>query len=95
MNKREFQQKYAVEAGALLHNPHFQIALDVAREDCPYLEEKAIDPTSIIRNEGKIQGWNACLKFLKTIAKSEIEPSAPKPTPLYGDPDKRKTDQNQ
>jgi hypothetical protein len=95
MTKKEYQQRFAKEAAALVSNPHYHITLDVAREECPYVGPGGIDATSIIRNEGRIVGWMECLRFLKSISKSEPEPSAPKPAPLYPDPDKRKSDQNQ
>jgi len=94
MTKKEFQQKFGDKAAELLANPTYHIALDVAREDCPHLDDKSIDATSIIRNEGKIQGWNGCLKFLKSLAKSEPEPPKPVEAPRYQDPDSRKSDQN-
>lgn len=95
MTKRDFQSRFAVEAAKLVSDPTFHIALDVAREDCPYANGgNATEATSIIRNEGRMTGWNECLRFLKTIAKSEPEPPPVKQTALYEDPDKRKSDQN-
>jgi len=96
MTKREFQQRFGAEAVALVQNATFIIALDVAREDCPYLPSKSgADATSIIRHDGLVEGWNECLKFLKTLARSE--PEAPPVTqgPLYPDPEKIKSDKNQ
>ncbi len=95
MTKKEFQQKFGDKAVELLANPTFHIVLDVAREDCPFLPSKAgSDATSIIRHDGQVEGWMECLKFLKTIAKSEPEPTAPEVTPLYKDPSPRRPEQN-
>jgi hypothetical protein len=95
MTKRDFQSRFGVEAAALVQNATYLIALDVAREDCPYSSGgNAMEATSIIRNEGRMTGWNECLKFLKTIARSEPELPKVVETPLYADPDKRKSEQN-
>lgn len=95
MTKREFQQKFSNEALQLTSNPAFHIALDVAREDCPYSNGgHATEATSIIRNEGRMTGWMECLRFLKSIMKSEPEAPPVKTGPLYEDPDKRKAEQN-
>lgn len=95
MTKREFQQKFGVEATQLVSTQAFHIALDVAREDCPYSNGGNVgDATSIIRNEGRMTGWNECLRFLKTISKSEPEAPTPKPVLPYADPDPRKSERN-
>jgi len=95
MTKRDFQQQFGAEAGQLVTNAVFRIALDVAREDCPYASGGNVaEPTSIIRNEGRMTGWMECLKFLKTIAKSEPEVAPPVAIPLYADPDPRKAERN-
>lgn len=95
MTKREFQQKFGAEAATLMQNPTFHITLDVAREECPYANGGgAMEATSIIRNEGRITGWNECLKYLKTIARSEPEPPPVVHVGLYEDPTKTKSDRN-
>lgn len=94
MNRREYQSKYSDKHAELMANPAFHILSDVAREDCPFLEDKSPDPTSIVRNEGKIQGWNACLKFLKSAGHVEPEKEKPVTLPRYADPDKIKSEQN-
>lgn len=95
MTKREFQKQFGDKAAELMQNATFHIALDVAREDCPYVNGAGVsDATAIIRNEGRMTGWNEALRFLKTIAKSEPEAPAVVPTSLYEDPNKRKSDQN-
>lgn len=95
MNKREFQKQFGDKATELLSNPTFHIALDVAREDCPYVSGAGVaDATAIIRNEGRMTGWNECLKFLKTIGKSDPEPAPVVETRRYSDPDPRKAEQN-
>ena len=95
MDKKEFQQKFGAEAVLLMQNTTFHIALDVARESCPYTNGGgALEATSIIRNEGRMTGWMECLRFLKTIAKSEPEAPAVVPTSLYEDPNKIKSDRN-
>lgn len=94
MNRKELQAKASDKVAELLANNTFHDVIETAREECPFLEDKAPDPTSIIRNEGKIQGWNACLRFLKTIGKVETPPEKPAPVLRYADPDKAKSDQN-
>lgn len=95
MTKREFQKQFGDKAAELITNTTFHIALDVAREDCPYVAGGgALEATSIIRNEGRMTGWMECLRFLKTIAKSEPEAPAVVPTSLYEDPNKLKSDRN-
>lgn len=94
MTKREFHQKYGAAVVELLANPTLQIAIGFLQEECPFLEDRSVDATSIIRNEGKIQGWSACLKALRGLYKSEPEPPPVVHTPLYKDPDPRKSDQN-
>lgn len=76
-----------------LATPAFRAVLECAREDCEFLNMKATDPTSIVRNEGAIQGWMACLKFLKDIHKAPAEKKAPLETPRYSDPDPLKANQ--
>lgn len=94
MTKREFHQKYGAAVVELLANPTLQIAIGFLQEECPFLEDRSVDATSIIRNEGKIQGWSACLKALRGLYKSEPEAPTPKPVLPYADPDPRKAEQN-
>lgn len=94
MTKKEFHKKYGAAVVELLSNPTMQIALGHLQEECPFFEDKSIDPTSIIRNEGKIQGWNACLRTFRNLYKSEPDAVKVPDGPLYADPDKRKSDQN-
>lgn len=95
MTKKEFQKQFGDKAAELMTNPAFLIALDVAREDCPYANGgSALEATSIIRNEGRVTGWMECLRFLKTIAKSEPDAPPVVQTPLYADPDARKNVQS-
>lgn len=95
MTKKEFQRQFGDKSAELLSNPTFHIALDVAREDCPYASgNTAFEATAIIRNEGRVTGWMECLKFLKTISRSEPEAPPVIEGPLYPDPDLRKTDTN-
>lgn len=96
MTKREFQKQFGDKAAELMSNPTFHIALDVAREDCKYIPSRAgIDATSIIRHDGLVEGWMECLNFLKSLHKSEPETPPAVHTPLYADPDRRKSDKNQ
>jgi hypothetical protein len=94
MTKREFLAKYGKDVVELLGNNTLQIALSFLRENCPFLDDKSTDPTSIIRNEGKIQGWNKCLTELKNLWEVPAEAPPVVPGPLYQDPDRRKSDQN-
>jgi hypothetical protein len=43
----------------------FKTLLSFHRAKCPYLRVQMADPTSIVRNEGMIQGWMACLEALE------------------------------
>lgn len=94
MTRKELQSQHGDKVTDLLALPIFHTVLDVAREDCPFLEDKSPDPTSIVRNEGKIQGWNACLRFMKTIGRVEQAPEKPVTLPRYQDPEKIKSEQN-
>lgn len=94
MTKKELNARSGDKVAELLSNPTFHALLETAREECPFLEDKSPDPTGIIRNEGKIQGWNACLRYLKTIGKVEAAPEKPAPKPLYPDPEKIQSDKN-
>lgn len=66
--------------------PEYRGVLETAREECPFLSSAATDPTSIIQNEGKIKGWNECLRVLKDIWKAIPEREKVLPTGLYPDP---------
>jgi len=94
MTKREFLAKYGKEVVQLLGNPTLQIALSFLQEECPFLEDKSADPTSIIRNEGKIQGWYRCLREIRNLYQTAPEIAPPSQGPLYPDPDPRKAEQN-
>lgn len=67
--------------------PEYRGLLETAREECPFLSSAATDPTSIIQNEGKIKGWNECLRFLKDIWKATPEREKVAAPGLYRDPD--------
>lgn len=94
MTKRELNALHGQKVAEIVSNPVHSAMLDVAREECPFLEDKSPDPTGIIRNEGKIQGWNAALRYLKAIGKVETPAEKPAPLPRYPDPDKVRSDQN-
>lgn len=94
MTKRELQQQFGDKLAELLAMPSFHILLDVAREDCPYYGKSSENPTVIVSNEGRLQGWNECLRFLKTIGKQDAAPEKPVTLPRYADPSKVKSDQN-
>lgn len=89
MTKRELQSssKDLVKIG---ESKEFRAMLETAREECPYIDSRSIDPTGIINNEGKMRGWMECLAYLKTVWKPEAEKPKAAPTRLYPDPDLRK-----
>lgn len=94
MTRKELMASHGPKVIEIVGSPDFRAMLDCAREECNYHDSTANDATAIIRNEGKMQGWNACLRFLKTIHKQEAAAPAAKPSALYQDPDPRKSEQN-
>lgn len=93
MTKQELRSSAGEKVIALVEQPVFIAMLDCAREENPFaLGAHVTDPTQIVRNEGRITGWNACLQFLKTIAQAPKPPPKEHPTGLYDDP--AKSDQN-
>ncbi len=84
MTKKELHANFSPNVMELIKNPIYASILDCAREDMPL--GIVGDPTSIVRNEGRIQGWIACLAFMKSIGKVKSEETAPAPTQLYADP---------
>jgi hypothetical protein len=69
--------------------PEYRAVLDCAREECPFLDSKPGDATALISNEGKLQGWNAALRYLKTVFKHAPDREQPSQTLKYNDPDPR------
>lgn len=73
----------------------FRVLLAYFMEECPHVNAPVADPTGIVRNEGKMQGWFGLLTEMRTIHKSPPEPAKEKgPRPLYADPDPRKSETN-
>lgn len=74
---------------AMCESDNFRVLLAFFMEGCPWVGTNIADPTSIVRNEGRMQGHFELLKAMRNIHRSE------KPTPLqeriggiYPDPEK-------
>jgi hypothetical protein len=65
----------------------FKTLVSFHRAKCPYLRVQMADPTSIVRNEGMIQGWMACLEALENAHRVPEKQPAPEQTRLYQDPE--------
>jgi len=90
MNRRELHSLHGPHLIEISSNPAFAAMVETARQECPFLSTKPIDQISILRNEGMLQGWYACLDYLRNVGK----PLAPDPEPrmagpLYADPMKQ------
>lgn len=74
---------------AMCESDNFRVLLAYFMESCPWVGTNITDATSLIRNEGRMQGHFELLAKMRNIHRSE------KPTPLpertggiYPDPDK-------
>jgi hypothetical protein len=86
MTKSEFIALFAPQATAMAASQEFRALLDTAREECPQLGKEISDATMLVRSEGFLQGWNACLKFLKTAHLLPKLKTGATPTSQYPDP---------
>lgn len=86
MTKPQFIATFGAPAAELSGSALFIALTDTAREECPYIGKDIAEPTGIVRNEGKMQGWMECLRFLKTV--HVPAPTRPEiaPRPQYVDP---------
>ena len=73
----------------------FRKLIAFSQENCPFVGKDIADPTGIVRNEGRLQGWFQLLQFLRSVHRGEETPTeeAP-PRRLYADPDAIKSDLN-
>jgi len=89
MTKRELHSLHGSEVIEISASTAFAAIIETARQECPFLSTKPIDQVCILRNEGMLQGWYACLDYLRTVGKPV--PPSPEPRmagPLYADPTK-------
>lgn len=68
----------------------FILLMSHLEQTCPYVGKEISDPTSIVRNEGKMTG---CFETVRRARSIHIAPKAPvqstgEPTRLYPDADK-------
>ena len=85
MTKKELHSHIGPKVVEMISDTTFAHLLECAREEMTNVGA-ITDPTSIIRNEGYMQGWRGCIAFLKNIGKLKAE-EAPKPqAQLYADP---------
>jgi hypothetical protein len=70
--------------------PLFQSLLSYLEQNCPFVGTNIADPTGIVRNEGKMQGWFGLTSELRAIHISKPPPPPPVDPnrPIYPDPDK-------
>lgn len=85
MTKKELLSNIGTQVGEVLNQPAFAHIIECAREELP-MGTVAADPTAIIRNEGRIQGWIACLHFIKNIGKIKAEEPPVATQQLYANP---------
>jgi len=85
MTKKELHSHIGPKVITMISDPTFAHIIECAREEMP-MGIISGDPTSIIRNEGKMQGWIGCLHFLKTIGKLKTEEPQVTTHQLYADP---------
>lgn len=92
MTKKELHARHGDKVAVLQTDLTYTSIIECAREEMP-LGIIGGEPTSIIRNEGRMQGWISCLNFLKSIGKQKVEEPAPQATQLYANPnaDNQKT----
>lgn len=89
MTRPELRSAYPNLATAL-DTVEFRAALDTAREECPFTQDKDRDNHASVRNEGKVVGWMEALRFLRHIWREPTQITAPTQTEHYRDPDSRK-----
>jgi hypothetical protein len=65
----------------------FQLLMSHFEQTCPFLGKDIPDPTSIVRNEGKLQGWFELIRQARNIHAAPPAPSKPsaEPARLYPD----------
>jgi hypothetical protein len=86
MTKPEYIALFAQQATTMAGLPEFRALLDTAREECPQLGKEIADPSMLVRSEGFLQGWMACVKFLKTAHVMPKLKTPGAPTSQYPDP---------
>lgn len=86
MTKTQFIAAYGASAAEMVAAPIFVALTDTAREECPYVGKSIAEPTGIVRNEGMMQGWMECLKFLKTAHLAAAPRPEHAPRAQYADP---------
>jgi len=75
---------------SMCESDNFRVLLAFFMESCPWVGSNIADPTSIVRNEGRMQGHFELLNKMRTIHRSE-KPTAPleRAGGIYPDPDKQ------
>jgi hypothetical protein len=85
MTKKELHSHIGPKVVEMISDTTFAHILECAREEMTNVGA-ITDPTSIIRNEGYMQGWRGCIAFLKNIGKLKAEEAPKQQTQLYADP---------
>ena len=80
MTKAQYISIHGAAAVELVGTQLFIALTDTAREECPFIGKEIADPTGIVRNEGRLQGWMECLRFLKSahVAPAPRQEHAPR-----------------
>lgn len=88
MTHPEFVNSFGSVAATMSELPEFKALLETAREENPYLNnvQVGIDPTSVVRNSGRADGWAACLAFLKNAHRPPSKPDPKQFEIRYQDP---------
>lgn len=70
-------------------NVNFGLLISFFEQNCPFLGKNITDPTSIVRNEGAIQGYYDVLRKMRGIhvAPKTQPPPSNEPSRLYPNPD--------
>ncbi len=75
---------------AMCQSDNFRVLLAYFMEECPYVGRDINDATSLIRNEGRMQGWHSLLREMRTIHIAPIEvKKSDAPVRKYEDPYER------
>lgn len=67
---------------------NFGLLLSFFEQNCPFIGKQIADPTSIVRNEGMVQGWFELIQRMRKIHISPKGPPPPTDGRLYPDSDK-------
>lgn len=84
------EQLRAVEGMmSMLESRPYQVLMAYFLEGCPWVGTNIVDTTTLLRNEGRMQGHFELLKQMRNIHRSEkLTPLPERTGGVYPDPDK-------